>query len=184
MTETAQWKEELDTYGSIQKMLIFEGNINDLQMLPGGSKGGELVRLDEYLHIYLRSRGYHTVVFYNRIDGFYNHYDESGKMVADFHAQAQTGGGLKKPDIQTAMNTIRRALSVQGDSVAVVIQMAGQLIGNADHPDTEETEYLTTLMLAAGDATTGRADNTKGWANNVIFLMTNKKHKLQIIPIY
>ena len=57
MTETAQWKEELDTYGSIQKMLIFEGNINDLQMLPGGSKGGELVRLDEYLHIYLRSRG-------------------------------------------------------------------------------------------------------------------------------
>ena len=49
MTETAQWKEELDTYGSIQKMLIFEGNINDLQMLSGGSKGGELVRLDEYL---------------------------------------------------------------------------------------------------------------------------------------
>lgn len=180
MTETAQWKEELDTYGSIQKMLIFEGNINDLQMLPGGSKGGELVRLDEYLHIYLRSRGYHTVVFYNRIDGFYNHYDESGKMVADFHAQAQTGGGLKKPDIQTAMNTIRRALSVQGDSVAVVIQMAGQLIGNADHPDTEETEYLTTLMLAAGDATTGRADNTKGWANNVIFLMTNKVQELPV----
>ena len=87
---------------------------------------------------------------------------------------------MKKPDIQTAMNTIRRALSVQGDSVAVVIQMAGQLIGNADHPDTEETEYLTTLMLAAGDATTGRADNTKGWANNVIFLMTNKVQELPV----
>lgn len=177
MAEAAQWKEELDTYGSIQKMLIFEGNINDLQM-TGDADSGELVRMDEYLHIYLKSRGYHMVVFYNRIDGFYNHYDETGNMIAGFYRQSGAERSVKKPDIQTAMNTIRKALSMQESSVAVIIQMAGQLVGNAEHPDTEEIEYLSTLMLAAGDATTARADNEKGWVNNIIFLMTNKVQEL------
>ena len=158
MAETAQWKEELDTYGSIQKMLILEGNINDLQMLSAGEKRGELVRLDEYLHIYLRSRGYQTIVFYNRIDGFYNYFDETGEMVDAFYGQAEEQR-IKKPDIQTAMNTIRKAVAKQGDSTAVILQMAGQLVKSPENLDTEEVEYLSTLMLAANDATTGRAKN-------------------------
>ena len=40
MLERAQWKEELDTYRSIQKMFILEGNVSDLQILSEDIKNG------------------------------------------------------------------------------------------------------------------------------------------------
>ena len=36
MIETAQWREELNTYRTIQKMFILEGNVTDLQMVTEG----------------------------------------------------------------------------------------------------------------------------------------------------
>lgn len=178
MLETAQWREAINTYRSIQKMFILEGSITDLQMVTEGMECGELVDLDEYLHIYLRSQGYHTVVFYNRIDGFYNYYDDSGHMLDNFYTQAQLQTGGRKPDIQTSMNGIRNALRGQQHSTAVIIKMAGQLIGSAEHLSSEEIEYLSTLMLAANEAQTAKADNKEGWANNLIFLVTNKVQEL------
>lgn len=178
MIETSQWREELNTYRTIQKMFILEGNVTDLQMVTEGMECGELVDLDEYLHIYLKSQGYHTVVFYNRIDGFYNYYDDTEQMVNDFYKQAQLHGGSKKTDIQTSMNGIRNALREQEHSVAVIVKMAGQLISSAEHLDVGEIEYLSTLMLAANEARTAKANNKEGWANNLVFLVTNKAQEL------
>ena len=177
ISETAQWKEELNTYRSIQKMFILEGNVADLQMVTEGPDCGELVDLEEYLHLYLRGQGYHTIVFYNRIDGFYNYYDSSGKMVQEFCEIA----GLeqaKGKDIQTCMSGIRRALGQQAHSAAVIVMMAGQLVGTAEHPGDAEIEYLSTLMLAATEASSARAENAGGWANNLLFLVTNKVQEL------
>lgn len=178
MLEKAQWQEELDTYRSIQKMFILEGNVNDSQLVSSGIDCGELVDLEEYLHIYLSGQGYHSVVFYNRIDGFYNRYDDDDKMVGIFHEQAGISGSGKKADIQSSMESIRKALTRQEHSVAVVIQMAGQLIGNAEHLDSQEIEYLSTLMLAANEAHAGAADNRDGWANNLIIMITNRVQEL------
>lgn len=175
--EKEQWREELDTYRSIQKMFILEGNVTDLQLVQSGMNAGDLVDLEEYLHLYLQGKGYHSVVFYNRIDGFYNYYDDTGQMVETFYRQAQLSSH-KKLDIQTAMNGIRNALGGQEHSVAVVIRMAGQLITSADHLSDAETEYLSTLMLAAGEATSGMAQNEIGWANNLVFMITNKVQEL------
>lgn len=178
MIETAQWREELNTYRTIQKMFILEGNVADLQMVTEGMGYGELVDLDEYLHIYLKNQGYHTIVFYNRIDGFYNDYDDTAQMTDQFYKQAQLHGDCKKMDIQTSMNGIRNALRGQEHSTAVIVKMAGQLIGSAEHPDTNEIEYLSTLMLAANEARTAKANNREGWANNLVFLVTNKAQEL------
>ena len=89
MLEIAQWKEELNTYRSIQRMFILEGNVTDKQILTEGIESGELVDLNEYLYIYLKTQGYHTIVFFNRIDGFYNIYDDSQQMIHDFYIQAK-----------------------------------------------------------------------------------------------
>ena len=89
MTEIAQWKEELNTYRSIQKLFILEGNVADRQLITEGIESGELVDLNEYLHIFLVSQGYHTIVFYNRIDGFYNYYDDSEQMVINFRGASR-----------------------------------------------------------------------------------------------
>ncbi|MBR4027689.1 MAG: ATP-dependent Clp protease ATP-binding subunit [Lachnospiraceae bacterium] len=178
MIETSQWKEELNTYRSIQKMFILEGNVNDLQMLTEGIECGELVDLDEYLHIYLKSQGYHTIVFYNRIDGFYNYYDDTEHMVDDFYKQAQLHNVSKKTDIQTSMNGIRNALQEQQHSVAIIVKMAGQLISCPEHLETGEMEYFSTLMLAVNEARSAKANNGEGWVNNLVFLVTNKVQEL------
>ena len=175
--EKDQWREELDTYRSIQKIFILEGNVTDLQLVQNGMNAGDLVDLEEYLHLYLQGKGYQSVVFYNRIDGFYNYYDDTEQMVDTFLKQAELNN-RKKPDIQTAMNGIRNALGRQEHSVAVVIQMAGQLVTSPEHLSDAETEYLSTLMLAANEATSGMAQNEIGWANNLVFMITNKAQEL------
>ena len=109
---------------------------------------GELVDLDEYLLYIFKEPGISYGGFYNRIDGFYNYYDDSGHMLDDFYTQAQLQAGGRKPDIQTSMNGIRNALRAQQHATAVIIKMAGQLIGSAEHLSSEEIEYLSTLMLA------------------------------------
>lgn len=76
-----RWKEELETYRSVEKMFILEGNINDMHMV--GEEVGRYQRygmnaytLEAYLNIYLKDKGYRLVVFYNRLDGFYTIPDE------------------------------------------------------------------------------------------------------------
>lgn len=178
MAEREQWKEELDTYRSIQKMFILEGNVSDLQLITEGAESGELVDLDEYLNIYLKREGYHSVVFYNRIDGFYNYYDDTGKMLEIFCNQGELDISKLKSDMRKSFNAIRTALGKKEHSVAVVVKMAGQLITSAEHPDSDEIEYLSTLMLAANDSRSGSADNIYGWANNLLFMVTNKVQEL------
>ncbi len=178
MIEVAQWKEELDTYRSIQKMFILEGNVSDRQIITEGIESGELVDLNEYLHIYFKSEGYHSVVFFNRIDGFYNIYDESRQMVQSFFQQAKIPEKSSKIDIQTAMDGIRSALKEREHSIAIVIEMAGQLIGSAEHLEEAEIEYLSTLLLGVNEATTAKANNRDGWANNLVIMITNKAQEL------
>ena len=178
MLERAQWKEELDTYRSIQKMFILEGNVSDLQILSEGLESGDLVSLEEFLHVYLTNTGYQNVVFYNRIDGFYNAYDDSGQMVSEFCKQGELQDTRQKPDILKAFTTVRKAVGKTDHATAVIIRMAGQLLTSADHPDAAEIEYLSTLLLASEESRSGRANNRKGWANNLIFLITSKVQEL------
>ena len=176
MAEKEQWMEELESYRSIQRMFILEGNVMDKQLLMATQTGGELVFLEEYLHISFSGQGYHNIVFFNRIDGFYNYYDNSHAMIERFIRAS--GLNSNKPDIQTAMAGIRQALNDQADSTVVIIQMAGQIISSAEHLDPEEIEYLSTLMLAANEAGTGAADNPEMWANNLVILIANKVQEL------
>lgn len=179
MLEVAQWKEELNTYRSIQKMFILEGNVTDKQILTEGIESGELVDLNEYLYIYLKAQGYHTIVFFNRIDGFHNNIDkDSQQMINVFYEQAEIINNSTKIDIQTAMNGIRKALKNTDHSVAVIIEMSGQLISSAEHLEEDEIEYLLTLLLAINESRSAPANNKEGWANNLVFMITNKVQEL------
>ena len=76
------------------------------------------------------------------------------------------------------MTGIREALRGREHSTAVLIEMSGQLIGSAEHLDESEIEYLTILQLAINDARSAKADNPEGWANNLVFMITNKVQEL------
>ena len=176
MSEIPQWREELDTYRSSHKIFILEGNVNDRQVLIQGVDAGEMVDLEEYLFIYLKSIGYQDIIFYNRIDGFYNDYDDTGEMVQ--HFMSISGVKDQKPDIQSAAIAVRRALRGHDNAVAIIVLMAGQLIGSAEHLNPDEIEYLSTFMLAGRQALYGKSADDKEWLNNLLFFVTNKVQEL------
>ena len=95
-----------------------------------GLEAGRLVELDQYLYQYLVDAGYHAVVFFNRIDSFYNPYDRTGEMLKLFYKEAEIVNDNEKPDLMQAMSAIRVAMKNEEHSIAVVINMAGQLMSS------------------------------------------------------
>ena len=176
--ELSRWKEALEHARLLSRMIVLEGNVSDVFMQESGLQAGRLVELDEYLFQYLKDAGYHSVVYYNRIDSFYNHCDETGEMLKLFYRVAGNSEEDSKMDVGQAMVSIRTAMKNESHSVAIIINMAGQLISTPNHLNEHELEYLTTLYLAAKESSEAPVSSPKGWTTNLLILITNKVHEL------
>ena len=174
----SQWKERLEHVRLLARMIVLEGNVSDTFIQENGLEAGRLVELDQYLYQYLVDAGYHAVVFFNRIDSFYNPYDRTGEMLKLFYKEAEIVNDNEKPDLMQAMSAIRVAMKNEEHSIAVVINMAGQLMSSPEHLGDQEIEYLTTLFLAAKEAAEAPISSVQGWASNLLIMVTNKVHEL------
>lgn len=175
MIKNPRWREEIDTYRSIKSAFVIEGNISDLQMYVSADYGLELTNLDEYLYVFLQGEGYQNVIFYNRVDGFYNHLDP--QQVADFGMLANVdtvGDGIS---ISSACKAVRTAVRQTEKSIAIVMNMASLLTAGPDRMDASEIENFATLLLATQEAV--KAPSGEGvWINNIIFLIVEKANDL------
>ena len=176
--ETCQWKERLEHVRLLARMIILEGNVSDMFIQENGLEAGRLVDLEQYLYQYLKDAGYHAVVFFNRIDSFYNDYDECGEMLKLFYKEAGGDESDKKMDLIQAMLSIRTVMKNTEHSVAIVINMSGQLMSSPEHLSEQEIEYLTTLFLAAKEASEAPVSSAQGWTSNLLIMITNKVHEL------
>ena len=163
----SQWKERLEHVRLLARMIVLEGNVSDMFIQENGLEAGRLVELDQYLYQYLVDAGYHAVVFFNRIDSFYNLYDRTGEMLKLFYKEAEIVNDNEKPDLMQAMSAIRVAMKNEEHSIAVVIDMAGQLMSSPEHLGDQEIEYLTTLFLAAKEAAEAPISSVQGWASTI-----------------
>ena len=76
MIQAEKWQKDLEVYRDINTTFIIEGNVHDRQPWIYEDDGTyEAVTLSHYLQRYLSENDYNPIVFYNRIDGFYNPYD-------------------------------------------------------------------------------------------------------------
>ena len=83
MVQAEKWQKDLAVYRDINSTFIIEGNVHDLQPWIYEDDGTcEPIGLNLFLHRYLVEEGYDPIVFYNRIDGFYNNY--ASEMLASF----------------------------------------------------------------------------------------------------
>lgn len=176
--EMSRWKEALEHARLLARMIVLEGNISDVFMQESGLEAGRLVELDQYLFQYLNDAGYHSIVFFNRIDSFYNNCDGTGEMLKLFYRESECSEDESKMDLEHAMSAIRTAMKNDEHSVAIVINMAGQLMSTPNHLNDHELEYLTTLYLAAKESSEAPISSEIGWASNLLILVTNKVHEL------
>ena len=176
--EYNRWIESLEHARMLARMVVLEGNIADVFMQESGLEAGRLVELDDYLFQYLKRAGYHSIVFYNRIDSFYNDFDDTDEMLDVFYREAGCSENHTKMDIGSAMQAIRAAMKNTSHSVAIIVNMAGQLMSSPIHLNDDEIEYLSTLYLAAKEASEAPIYSEEGWSSNLLILVTNKVHEL------
>ncbi len=175
----AKWHTELNRFLDIKTTFLIEGNILDLSAYPTKTEEGsirwDMVMLDNYLYKYLTENGYHDVVFYNHIDGFYNDFNPS--YLETFVNQYKAGiidtntGTCKVPMCQAAA-IIRQALSSKTAPNAVVLMLASRYVISADNISELERDFYTQILCASLKKTQVRIND--GIKNNILFLICDK----------
>lgn len=179
MKINTRWCDEIETYRTIKSAFVIEGDILDLQMWMNDGGFFSLTLLDSYLHMYLSEVGYRSVVFYNRVDGFYNQMDPDGNMLKEF--MRLSGVNQRKdapPSINAAMNGVRSAMRNTQSSCAVVLNLSSLLTASPDHMDHNEMECFATLLLAMRESLRAPAQQQDKYLNNIFLLLVNKANDL------
>ena len=179
MGERPRWMTEIDTYRSIKSAFVIEGDISDLQLWSAGDFGFELTTLDQYLGLYLQNVGYKNVIYYNRVDGFYNEMDANGQQMAEFQRLSGLGSRNEKSlSINAAVKAVRKAMGNGEASVALVLNLASLLTASPDHLGDTEIENFATLLLATHEGRKAPSADGGARLNNLLFLVVEKVNDL------
>ena len=174
----SRWMEEFETYRTIKSAFVLEGQIADMQLWDSDSSGMDMKKLPEYLHICLSAIGYQNVIFYNRVDGFDNPYDPSGDMMQSFVEVTRVKSKGKNVAVSEAVQAVRRAMSNQDASMAVIMDLASLMTVSAEHPQEAEIENFATLLLATREARNAPGRRQDAYMNNIFFLLVEKANDL------
>lgn len=172
MIQAEKWQKDLAVYQDINTTFIVEGNVHDLQPWIYEDDGTcEPVALSLYLQRYLSEEGYDPVVFYNRIDGFFNPY--ALDMVLTFYREVSSDEKSSK-SMSAATKLIRKTMSNTVRPTAVVVDLANTIAASPDNLSDEEIEYFTRLMLASRTPTQALSMRGKKPLTNLLFLIVEK----------
>ena len=172
MIQAEKWQKDLEVYRDINTTFIIEGNVHDRQPWIYEDDGTyEAVTLSHYLQRYLSENDYNPIVFYNRIDGFYNPYDPA--MVSAFYSETSSDEKTSR-SIGMATQLIRKALSDTERPTAIVIELANTITTSPDNLSDEEIEYFTRLMLTSKKQTQAVGMRSKQPLTNLLFLIVEK----------
>ena len=172
MIQAEKWQKDLEVYQNVNTTFIIEGNVHDLQPWMYEDVGiCEPIPLSGYLQRYLSEEGYDPIVFYNRIDGFFNPY--SMNMISTFYREISSDEKSAK-DIGSATELIRKAMSSTSRPTAIIIDLANTIASMPDNLSEEETEYFTRLLLASKTSVQALSIREKRPLTNLMFLIVEK----------
>lgn len=181
----SRWHRELGIFSRIKPLIILEGNILDSYQYPveGSTPKGSILRLPEYLHFYFKDMGYHNIVFYDSLRGFYNTCEDGylegfgrlvGSSVSHGYMKADFKGGSKNDG---AANIVRKALSQNEEATVIIMDYASRYIISPDNMDQSEVDSFTVLLQASMDAKDIKTESG-GILKNLLILITNKANDI------
>lgn len=167
-----KWQKDLAVYEDINTTFIVEGNVHDLQpWIYEDDNTCEPIALSKFLQMFLTEEGYDPVVFYNRIDGFYNPY--SMEMTPTFFREVSSDEKSSR-SLGTATELIRKSMANINRPTAVIVDLANTMTVSPDNLSDEELEYFTRLMLATRTPTQALSMKDKRPLTNLLFLIVEK----------
>ncbi len=174
MLDKPKWHKDLEIHQNMMTSFIVEGNVHDLQawVYPQDNIS-ELVSLNEYLYRYLDESGYDIIVFYNKIDGFYNPFSKNS--VKKFLDVAKTALENCRT-LNNATVAMRSALESTDESVAIVFDIANTSISSPEILSESELEYLTRLFLASKKRKQSVSKKNSHLLTNLTFYIVEKSN--------
>ena len=174
MLEWPKWKKDLDVFHNMKNAFIIEGNVHDMQpWINEETQSCSTKMLNDYLYDYLKQIGYDVVVFYNRIDGFYNKRSEN--ELKEFNRLSAVKGNCC--DLETASAAIRVAAENINTSTAVIFDLANVAVISHEVSETE-SEVLARLLLSSKNTVQAPSSTTGALLNNIVFYIVEKANDL------
>ncbi|MCQ2433086.1 MAG: AAA family ATPase [Clostridia bacterium] len=174
----AKWHKELAIFSRIKPLILIEGNVLDVYRYPeeGSISKGSILRLPEYLHYNFTDLGYHTIVFYDSMQGFYNSCEDGHIQSFAALTHSRIEGNCIRCDFKgknsPAPALVRAAVSQNKEPVAIIMNLASRYIVSPDNIDQAEVDSFTNLLHASIEAKDVRCD--AGTLKNIVILIVNK----------
>lgn len=202
MAQWQKWKQDLDLFQNMKSAFIVEGNVHDLQVWINRETGRCSAKtLNDFLYDYLKELGYEIVVFYNKVDGFFN-----ARSLSDVQAFLDIPKRIKEdteheayyrnenyPDklsfqinpkdeniscFEQAADIIRYAMRNITVPVAVVFDMANISISSVNMLADDELSALSRLFLATKRSEQASNTLTGKMLKNCVYYIVEKANDL------
>lgn len=146
---TPRWHRELEIFRRVKPVLILEGNVLDVYRYP---PTGDTFGLGEYLQTFLRSCGYHNIVFYNSRRGFGNPVDpgcarDFARLMGLSEHQLSERSAFRGRSGAAAL--MASAMTQEREPAAMVLEYASRTIVSPDRPEQAEVDAFTELLQAS-----------------------------------
>lgn len=197
MIEWPKWRQDLEVYQNMKSAFIIQGNVHDLQVwVDESAQVCSPKTLNDYMYDFLKEKGYDIVVFYNKVDGFFNLRSQvnledfqdlpmllkqSNQDPYDRNANSDMPNKLtidmkncEISPLEQAANFIRIAMRNSKVPVAVVFDMANIAITSADMPSETELNALARLLLASKNTAESPSSKTGKLLKNCVYYIVEK----------
>lgn len=198
MLEWPKWRQDLEVYQNLKNAFIIQGNVHDLQVwVDEEAQCCSPKTLNDYMYDFLKEKGYDIVVFYNKIDGFFNLRaqadidafrelplrikEQSGQTQQEKQACDNMPKQLEinvKDDnltpLEQAADFIRIAMRNSAVPVAVVFDLANVAITSADMPSETELNALARMLLATKNTSEATSSTNGKLLRNCVYYIVEK----------
>jgi DNA polymerase III delta prime subunit len=180
-----KWHREFGIFSKIKPLIIVEGNVLDIYQYPteGSVSKGSILRLPEYLHYYFKDMGYHTIAFYDSMQGFHNSCEDGHIDAFSLLTGAKIDGTCIRADFSgksnSASSIIRSAVVQNRSATAVIMSFVSRYITSPDNLVQSEVDSFTNLLLASLESKDVRTEN--GILKNIVVMIVNK---LNDVPVW
>ena len=179
-----KWHRELELFIQIKPLIILDGNVLDVYQYPleGSTPKGSIIRLTDYLYSYFKDCGYKNVVYYDNIEGFYNHRDpEMIKAFATLINGKEYESAIQAPfrgaQGGSVAPLVERALSQSKESTVIIMNMASRYIVSPDNLQQDEVDAYNSLVKASLNAR-DVMDEHHVIRKNLLIIIANKINDL------
>lgn len=175
MLKWPKWKTDLDVFQNAKNAFILEGNVHDLQVwINEDEESCTTKTLNDYLYDYLKTIGYNIVVFYNKVDGFFNTRSENDlELFQKISSNSKTDCDLAEASI-----SMRKAVSNADESVAVIFDLANIAVSSPEILSEIESNTLARLLLSSKKSVQAISNKTGKMLTNSIYYIVEKANDL------